>query len=134
MAYLTTLMQYPEPIRKSFREQVFRLFQGQIVFAFAQWGLLVLLAWFGNNEETGNYVLALSTTAPIFLIFDLGLRVIRSTDHQHSENFRTYWAVRFYSLIGAIATLSMVVWLLFLIEFGCLWGLVFTELANLSAT
>lgn len=37
-------------------------------------------------------------------MFDLCLRVTRSTDHQHDEQYRTYLALRLYCLAGAILT------------------------------
>ncbi len=81
------------------------------MFAAAQLGLLALLTLFGDGGQTGEYVFALSTTAPIFLMFDLCLRVTRSTDHRHQERYRTYLAIRFYCLIGALlTTLVMVTW------------------------
>ena len=79
------------------------LFHGSVMFALSQWLVLVLLATFGGDEESGKYVFALATTAPIFMLFDLNLRVTRSTDHQHGERFRNYLAIRLICLLAAVA-------------------------------
>ena len=87
--------------RQTFIRQVRVLFRGRVLCVFSQWVVLALIARFGGSEESGKYVLALATTAPIFMLLDLNLRVIRSTDHQHNEQFVTYVALRFICLVIA---------------------------------
>ena len=89
------------PQKKSFFTQVAQLFRGQVLFAFSQWAILALLVRYGGELEAGRYFLAMATTAPIFLFFDLNLRVSRSTDHQYEEQFRSYLGLRFWCLILA---------------------------------
>lgn len=73
-----------------------------MLHALSQFTLLLLLSRFGGKEVAGHYVLALAVTAPIFLFFDLNLRVARATDHQHGESYSTYIALRFWTLLFAI--------------------------------
>ena len=89
--------------KKTFINQVGHLFKGQVLYAFTQWFVLFMLARFGGDAESGIYVAALATTAPIFMLFDLNLRVSRSTDHQHGEQYRTYVGIRFCCLVLAVA-------------------------------
>ena len=87
--------------KKKFVQQVAHLFRGQVLFAIAQFGVLALLTHFGGKTQTGLYVLGLVTTAPIYLFFDLNLRVIRSTDQEHDENFVSYIGLRTWCLVIA---------------------------------
>ncbi len=72
-----------------------------MLFTFSSWLILVLLAKFGDLGESGRYTLALATTAPIFLFFDLNIRVTRSTDHQYNETFENYLGLRFWTVTFA---------------------------------
>ena len=81
-----------------------------------------MLARFGGSGESGKYVLALATTAPIFMLFDLNLRVSRSTDHQYDEKYRTYVGLRFCTLILAIAMSFVVCLLLYPALIGVFFG------------
>jgi len=89
---------------KTFLQQAASLLGGNLMHALSQFGLLLLLAKFGGKEAAGNYVLGLSITAPIFLFFDLNLRVARATDHQHGESFSSYLGLRAYGLMFAFIT------------------------------
>jgi len=89
------------------------LFRGQVLFAFSQWAILALLVRYGGDAEAGKYVLAMATTAPIFLFFDLNLRVSRSTDHQFNEQFRNYVGLRFWCL-GLAAITAFVIAIFFI--------------------
>ncbi|QEG22327.1 lipopolysaccharide biosynthesis protein [Mariniblastus fucicola] len=99
------------PKKKSFVHQVHHLFRGQLLYAFATWAVLAMLLKFGSDVEAGKYTLALAMSAPIFLFFDLNLRVTRSTDHQFNENYRNYVGLRILcltvaSLITAIVAMT----------------------------
>ena len=91
---------------KKFARQVAFLFQGQVLFAASQIAVLLLLVAFGSDEQAGKeqsgiYVLALATTAPLYLFFDLNLRVVRSTDQSHDEVFLSYLGLRICCLLIA---------------------------------
>ena len=96
------------PQKKSFFNQVQQLFRGQVLFAFSQWAILALLVKFGGDAEAGKYTLGLAVSAPIFLFFDLNLRVSRSTDHQFKEQFRSYLGLRFWCLVLASIVASII--------------------------
>ena len=66
-----------------------------------------MLARYAGAAEAGKYGFALFTTAPIFMFFDLNLRVSRATDHQHGERFCNYVALR--SLMLAMALVVSIV-------------------------
>ena len=91
-----------------FVHQVAHLFRGQVLYAGAQFAILALLSWFGGESQSGLYILALATTAPIFMFFDLNLRVVRSTDQAHNEKFVSYVGLRACCLLLA-AAVSLIV-------------------------
>lgn len=98
--------------KKTMLQQVAALFRGNLIHALSQWLAIVMVSKFGGAELAGNYVLALATTAPIFMFFDFNLRVVRSTDHQHNENFANYIGLRLYTILFAVLV-SLAVCLLF---------------------
>ena len=112
------------PQQKSFLHQVQKLFRGQVLYAFSQWVVLAMLVKFGSDLEAGRYTLALATTAPIFLFFDLNLRVSRSTDHQFNEQFRSYLGLRIWCLVLAAVTAVCVSLWFFSSNFAVFAGLI----------
>jgi len=62
---------------------------------------MFMLGYFASDTEAGKYGFALFTTAPIFMFFELNLRVSRATDHQHGERFGNYVALRMLMLTMA---------------------------------
>ena len=68
---------------------------------------MFMLGYFASDTEAGKYGFALFTTAPIFMFFELNLRVSRATDHQHGERFGNYVALRMLML--AIAFIVSIV-------------------------
>ena len=98
--------------KKTFLQQVTALFRGNIFHAFSQWAVITLISAFGGNGAAGTYVSALAMTAPVFMFFDLNLRVMRSTDHEFDEVFSSYIGLRFYALVCAIVV-SILICLVF---------------------
>ena len=98
--------------KKTFLQQVTALFRGNIFHAFSQWAVITLISAFGGNGAAGTYVSALAMTAPVFMFFDLNLRVMRSTDHEFDEVFSSYMGLRFYALVCAIVV-SILICLVF---------------------
>jgi O-antigen/teichoic acid export membrane protein len=74
---------------------------GNIVYAGAQWGILVLLARLGNPEAVGQFSLGLAITAPIMLFASLQLRAIQATDARLQFQFRDYAGLRILMTIVA---------------------------------
>src|SRR3984957_8650959 len=74
---------------------------GNVVYAGAQWGILVLLARLGNPEAVGQFSLGLAITAPIMLFASLQLRAIQATDARLQFQFRDYAGLRILMTIVA---------------------------------
>lgn len=53
---------------------------GNLAYALCQWGVLVLLARIGTAEMVGQFSLALSIAAPVFIFFQLNMRTFQATD------------------------------------------------------
>ncbi|MGQ0516278.1 oligosaccharide flippase family protein, partial [Bacillus sp. D-CC] len=74
-----------------------------LIYAFSQWLIILLIAKLGNVEMVGQYSLGLSITAPIFLFLNMNLRSIQATDTNNSYKFIDYFINRVItSLIGII--------------------------------
>ncbi|MEM5611239.1 oligosaccharide flippase family protein [Bacillus thuringiensis] len=74
-----------------------------LIYAFSQWLIILLIAKLGNIEMVGQYSLGLSITAPIFLFLNMNLRSIQATDTNNSYKFIDYFINRVItSLIGII--------------------------------
>ena len=99
--------------RKTFVSQVMSLFKGNLLHAFSQVLVITLLTYFGGSESAGEYVLALSITAPVFLFLDLNLRVVRATDQDTDSQFWKYIALRVVTLCVAIVVIY-VIYIMFL--------------------
>lgn len=110
--------------KTSFLNQVQKLFRGQVLYAFSQWAILAMLVKNGSDLEAGKYTSALIATAPIFLFFDLNLRVSRSTDHKHDEQFRSYLGLRLWCLLFAVLTATGVCIWLYSSNFSVFFGLI----------
>ncbi len=95
-----------------------------------------MLGYFASDAEAGKYGFALFATAPIFMLFDLNLRVSRATDHQHGERFGNYVALRSLMLVFAFVV-SIVIALIwsretFLVFLGVTLFRIGESLSNLS--
>ena len=78
---------------------------GNLTAAFSQWLLLVILAKTTSDATTGQYVLALSICAPVFMFAGLDLRTLQATDGNEAFEFRDYLTLR---LIGGAIALCLV--------------------------
>lgn len=112
------------------------MFQGSVLFAISQGLVLLVLTHFGGKIETGKYVLATSVTAPIFMLFELMLRVTRATDHQYGEQFRNYLGLRATCLLLAFVTTIIVGIVFYRVEFWIIFAILIyrmgDSLSNLS--
>ena len=104
--------------KKTFVQQVAALFRGNIFHAFSQWAVITLISAFGGNSAAGTYVSALAMTAPVFMFFDLNLRVMRSTDHEFDEKFASYIGLRFYALVCAIVLSTLICFIFYPVRIG----------------
>jgi O-antigen/teichoic acid export membrane protein len=81
-------------------------FVGNIVYAAAQWGMLVVLAKLGSPEMVGQFTLGLAITAPIILLANLQLRQIQTTDVDRKYQFGDYLGLRLICVsLAAVAIL-----------------------------
>lgn len=81
------------------------LLGGNLIFAFAQWLTLTLIARYCSDIELGQYSYALAIIAPVYMLTNLQLRPILVTDYNSDKHydFNDFFAVRFYSnFIGLI--------------------------------
>jgi O-antigen/teichoic acid export membrane protein len=67
---------------------------GQVVYAGCQWGMLIVLARVGSPEMVGQFALGLALTAPVFMLSNLQLRAVQSTDAKGEYRFGEYLALR----------------------------------------
>jgi O-antigen/teichoic acid export membrane protein len=67
---------------------------GNGIYLLCQWGTLVAIARLSNPAALGMYGLSLAVTAPIFLFFDLQLRVVYVTDVARSYPLSDYVFVK----------------------------------------
>lgn len=67
---------------------------GNVLYAFCQWGVLVVLAKLCSQETVGLYVLGITVTSPIFLFAGLQLRRLQATDTDQQFQFGHYFALQ----------------------------------------
>uniref|UniRef100_C5D954 Polysaccharide biosynthesis protein n=1 Tax=Geobacillus sp. (strain WCH70) TaxID=471223 RepID=C5D954_GEOSW len=93
-----------EPVTKrlSLKKNFYWNFTGNLIYAFAQWAILSLLAKLGNPQMVGQFSLGLAITAPIILFTNLQLNSIQVTDTQHKYKFGEYLGLRIVTNFIAI--------------------------------
>lgn len=85
-----------------------------IIYAFSQWLILIVIAKIGTPEMLGEFSLGLAITAPIFLLTNLQLRAIQATDAKSLYDFEYYFTLR---LISGIVSMSIIFILVGLINY-----------------
>ncbi|AGT33676.1 hypothetical protein M493_17340 [Geobacillus genomosp. 3] len=100
-----------EPVTKrlSLKKNFFWNFIGNLIYAFAQWAILSLLAKLGNPQMVGQFSLGLAITAPIILFTNLQLNSIQVTDTQHKYKFGEYLGLRIVTNFIAILITILVI-------------------------
>lgn len=80
------------------------LLSGNILFAFSQWLILIFISHFSDNQAVGAYTYALALVTPVFMLTNLQLRPIVVAEFNLNPNFnyKSYFALRFYSIFLAI--------------------------------
>lgn len=79
---------------------------GNVLYAFCQWGVLVVLAKMCSQETVGTYVLGITVTSPIFLFAGLQLRRLQATDASEEFQFGHYLGLQ----LGACAVAMLACW------------------------
>jgi O-antigen/teichoic acid export membrane protein len=75
---------------------------GTGVYAFCQWGMLIVLAKLCSTLMVGQFALALAITAPVFVFAGLNLRMVQVTDARRDFRFGDYLALRLLSIAAAL--------------------------------
>ena len=82
---------------------------GNLVYAAAQWGMLVLLARLSSPETVGQYSLALAVSAPVFMALNLQLRGVQATDAAQDFRFGDYLTLRLITTVVALLALIVLI-------------------------
>lgn len=67
---------------------------GSLTYAGCQWGMLVVLAKLGSGEMLGQLALGFAVAAPVFLLTNLSLRSVLTTDAKVEHSLGDYLALR----------------------------------------
>ncbi len=83
---------------------------GGLVYAFAQWGVLVLYARLGTMEMVGEFALGLAVTAPVMLLARMQLRTLQATDAQGAYGFEHYLGLLVLTVLGGVLLCCAIAW------------------------
>jgi O-antigen/teichoic acid export membrane protein len=81
---------------------------GNVFYSACQWGILIVLAKLGTPEMVGTFTFAFAVTAPLFMFFNLQLRVVQATDAQAQFTFNDYLGLRLASTVMALGSLAFI--------------------------
>ncbi len=81
---------------------------GSVLYAACQWGMLVVLAKLGNAEMLGQLALGLAIAAPVFLLANLSLRGVLTTDARREHALGDYLALRLVTTALALAAVAAI--------------------------
>lgn len=83
----------PTPAPASLRRSLSWTLLGELLFALAQWGSLMVVAKLGSVEALGRYSLGLAVATPVIVLLNLHLRPIWVVDvREGPEHERAQWA------------------------------------------
>lgn len=83
---------------------------GNLTAAFSQWLLLVILTKTTSDATTGQFVLAMSICAPVFMFAGLDLRTLQATDSDNSFEFHEYLTLRVFCGVLALLAVPGITW------------------------
>ncbi|RKG92496.1 lipopolysaccharide biosynthesis protein [Corallococcus terminator] len=81
-----------------------------LIYAFAQWGVLVAFARLGTMEELGDFALALAITAPVLLMARMQMRTLQSTDARGAFGFEHYLGLMVLNVLAGVAVCCAIAW------------------------
>ena len=87
---------------------------GNAAYAGCQWLLIVAVSNIGTPLDVGRYALGLAIVGPIFILMNMGLRQVITTDVRGEWGFRNYFKLRIQSL--AFGFLMVLFYILFIGE------------------
>lgn len=102
----TTGRPAPLSVRRNFAWSL----AGNVLYAFCQWGVLIVLAKLCSEEIVGLYILGVAETSPIFLFAGLQLRRLQATDTQEEFEFGHYFALQLLACLGAMLACVIAGW------------------------
>jgi O-antigen/teichoic acid export membrane protein len=73
-----------------------------LVYALAQWGVLVAYARLGTMEVLGEFALGLAITAPVMLLARMQLRTFQATDARGDYAFEHYLGLMVLTVLGGV--------------------------------
>jgi O-antigen/teichoic acid export membrane protein len=73
-----------------------------LVYALAQWGVLVAYARLGTMEVLGEFALGLAITAPVMLLARMQLRTLQATDAVGAYAFEHYLGLMVLTVLGGV--------------------------------
>lgn len=73
-----------------------------LVYALAQWGVLVAFARLGTMEMLGEFALGLAITAPVMLLARMHLRMLLATDAKSAFGFEHYLGLMVLNVLGGV--------------------------------
>lgn len=79
---------------------------GNCVYAACQWGMLAALTKLATPRATGEFAIGLAVTAPVFLLLNLQLRAVQSTDSRNLHSFYDYQRTRIITTSVALAVIA----------------------------
>jgi len=89
------------------------MFAANIVYSFAQWGVLAFLAKFTSMEIVGRYCLGIAFVAPVMVLTNLQLKEILFVDQESSFPLAVYVAAR---VLGSLFQVGISLSLAFLLQ------------------
>ena len=82
-----------------------------LVYALAQWGVLVACARLGTMELLGEFALGLALTAPVMLLARMNLRTLQATDARGAYGFEHYLGLMVLNVLGGVLLCCAIGWL-----------------------
>jgi O-antigen/teichoic acid export membrane protein len=83
-------------------------FGGNSFYGLCQWGMLTILARLGRPEQVGTYALGVAISTPMFMLSNLHLREIQSTDTRQQFKFGQYVGLRLATTAIALLAIGAV--------------------------
>lgn len=106
----------PDPVLQqkciSLRANVAWTVCGNVVYAFAQWGMLASISKLGSPYMVGQFALGLAVAAPVYMFTNMQLRNVQATDARGDYSFGDYFGLRLLAslvglcIIGVLASFS----------------------------
>ncbi|QPC82038.1 oligosaccharide flippase family protein [Phototrophicus methaneseepsis] len=81
---------------------------GNVIYAASQWGLVIIVAKFGDPALVGQFALAMALTSPIVIFSNLQLRTVQVTDQLDSYRFVEYLGLRIVTTVIALMAIIIV--------------------------